>query len=978
METTVVPSDEASRQNDVSTSRTGGSALRSLLSRAWPQEDTGYAPRRLSSPSFKDRLLALRDILLCKGLRRNVANNNGTGQEQIERDRRQLPSLVEAGRHAGRSRVVFSGSNINLHLWIRDSFISIVQNKTRVLILAFFIIYQLFFWSWGSLYYLLVRFKPGCIYGADSFVEAWVFAVVTQMTIGYGNTGPQNCWPVSVMIVVQGILSVLLGAMVVGIMFARISHPHYRGRSIYMSDRASIARRDGTLKLMFRIADIRRTQVVEPHVKTFLYTWGSGRVTAEGEKIPVRCEALDIGYIDGMLLLPLIIEHTIDERSPLCGHTHDSLTSLNAEIVVTFEGTTEFGNPFMARRSYLPHELHWGEQFLPIIMRPEGSETNKHYGVDLTHFHDLRRQKDVPSAPASEVSHAVVSRALKTVPYPLLGENTLVVSDSLCVSWTRGGALELVARVGDTYPNQMVEVVVHFILYRWCRLEDQQRDPLLPTFTQHRLDVGYNTGADRLNLRLPVDVRHVIDARSPLANWLEPGGVDSDLGSEIVVIMNGYRTRSTDNVLRQRTYNVGQHVRWGHRFVPIVRPPGFSGDGKARVRWGKFHAVVPDTRKEVDGHAVSVPGGPRIRLAKATPASLAGTSTATVRAPESHAPRRAQAAHAAGGEEERRIAADVSEMLSRMPSRLGPGAVEASDYTILPMDLHRYAAEIASMSLLPARSLRPGLPRFFGADGGGQDPEADPLASPGRGPGPLSPGAHGPPLRTRFGTPPQVPAPRPPARPTISRSSPFSSAHAAATGDASPPGLASAFDRAAAAGDDGRAAAAPLAVGRRGPHRSGSLGAEGSETWAGSAHSGADALFVVDEEEEGEGGGRAGSSTSPPGHASPRDRGESDPDVGASPQEISVQHPRQAGTSATSTPGRATPAGAVAPGSLDAVPEDRAMQDSELSLNAPLVAQSAQDEADAAKMARNLKKPSSWQRDRALSNLFGEPGGASP
>lgn len=85
----------------------------------------------------------------------------------------------------------------------------------------------------------------------------------------------------------------------------------------------------------------------------------------------------------------------------------------------------------------------------------------------------------------------MVSRALKTVPYPLLGENTLVVSDSLCVSWTRGGALELVARVGDTYPNQMVEVVVHFILYRWCRLEDQQRDPLLPTFTQHRLDVSY-------------------------------------------------------------------------------------------------------------------------------------------------------------------------------------------------------------------------------------------------------------------------------------------------------------------------------------------------------------------------------------------------------------------------------------------------------------------------------------------------------
>ena len=105
----------------------------------------------------------------------------------------------------------------------------------------------------------------------------------------------------------------------------------------------------------------------------------------------VRCEPLDIGYIDGMLILPLIIEHTIgeceragagegvagagrvgarlpvpqppaarplppaphppthphpppthpDERSPLCGHTHDSLQDLTTEIVVTFEGTTE-------------------------------------------------------------------------------------------------------------------------------------------------------------------------------------------------------------------------------------------------------------------------------------------------------------------------------------------------------------------------------------------------------------------------------------------------------------------------------------------------------------------------------------------------------------------------------------------------------------------------------------------------------------
>ena len=54
---------------------------------------------------------------------------------------------------------------------------------------------------------------------------------------------------------------------------------------------------------------------------------GVGRTTAEGEFIPCRSEQLDLDMIEGQLLLPLTIEHTIDERSPLCGHTYDTLTA---------------------------------------------------------------------------------------------------------------------------------------------------------------------------------------------------------------------------------------------------------------------------------------------------------------------------------------------------------------------------------------------------------------------------------------------------------------------------------------------------------------------------------------------------------------------------------------------------------------------------------------------------------------------------
>lgn len=59
----------------------------------------------------------------------------------------------------------------------------------------------------------------------------------------------------------------------------------------------------------------------------YLYTWTERR-TIEGERIPVRTESMEIGYIDGNMLLPLILEHPIDERSPLMGHTHDSLLAV--------------------------------------------------------------------------------------------------------------------------------------------------------------------------------------------------------------------------------------------------------------------------------------------------------------------------------------------------------------------------------------------------------------------------------------------------------------------------------------------------------------------------------------------------------------------------------------------------------------------------------------------------------------------------
>jgi hypothetical protein len=64
-------------------------------------------------------------------------------------------------------------------------------------------------------------------------------------------------------------LALILNAMVVGIIFARVAFPQFRGRTIAISNSACILRRDGTLKFVFRLMDMRTSQV-HPLPQSFL------------------------------------------------------------------------------------------------------------------------------------------------------------------------------------------------------------------------------------------------------------------------------------------------------------------------------------------------------------------------------------------------------------------------------------------------------------------------------------------------------------------------------------------------------------------------------------------------------------------------------------------------------------------------------------------------------------------------------------
>lgn len=240
-------------------------------------------------------------------------------------------------------------------------------------------------------------------------------------------------------------------------------------------------------------------------------------------------------------------------------------------------------------------------------------------------------------------------------------------------------------------------------------------------FSVHGVQIGYEDGTDRVYLRLPTLLTHVINADSPLASWREAGGLAADGRSEIVVVvsipslfslirlfssllgalcllrdasieafynasalmcpvlsgvqLNGYMNVSNSNVLRQRTYSVDHHVRYGYVFTPIVKHPALCRDGKSRVRWHHFHDVKPAEGME---KFPPPPPAPAVRpLPSGGPSMTMGSSGQVLStAPESHANMRS-----------------IASVQGPKADGVGLNALAANlarnDYTVLPMDLQR-------------------------------------------------------------------------------------------------------------------------------------------------------------------------------------------------------------------------------------------------------------------------------------------------
>lgn len=117
--------------------------------------------------------------------------------------------------------------------------------------------------------------------GVHDFTSALLYSVETQHTIGYGlRYITEECPSAIIFLMLQSCFGIFVQGLVAGVVFAKISRPNKRKRTIIFSHNACVSERDGKLCFMFKLANIRISQLSDARIKMHMI---KSRRTSEGK-----------------------------------------------------------------------------------------------------------------------------------------------------------------------------------------------------------------------------------------------------------------------------------------------------------------------------------------------------------------------------------------------------------------------------------------------------------------------------------------------------------------------------------------------------------------------------------------------------------------------------------------------------------------------------------------------------------------------
>ncbi|KAM9299470.1 ATP-sensitive inward rectifier potassium channel 11-like [Gastrophryne carolinensis] len=312
--------------------------------------------------------------------------------------------------------------------FLQDVFTTMVdlkwQHSLLIFTMTFICSWVLFAMAWW-----LIAFAHGdldskrsniipCVTNIQSFTSAFLFSIEVQVTIGFGGRMVTEQCPLAITIlIIQNISGLIINAVMLGCIFMKTAQANRRAETLIFSKHAVIACRDGKYRFMFRVGDLRKSMIISASIKIQVV---KKTTTREGEVVPIHQVDIQVenpvGTNSIFLVSPLIISHTIDDKSPLYDISAYDLCQQDLEVVAILEGVVETtGITTQARTSYLPDEILWGHRFVPIVTEEEGR-----YSVDYSKFGNtvkvhgpLCSAKDLMEGRYEVLSRSQPSRTLK-------------------------------------------------------------------------------------------------------------------------------------------------------------------------------------------------------------------------------------------------------------------------------------------------------------------------------------------------------------------------------------------------------------------------------------------------------------------------------------------------------------------------------------------------------------------------------------
>ena len=188
------------------------------------------------------------------------------------------------------------------------------------------------------------------------------------------------------LLVVQSLISLLMDAILLNMVYTRFSTASTRSPSIMFTNVAVVYCENDSVKISFRVCEVARKPLIEPQVRMYLIRHSRSEVKMMDYNYPEGCLDVEVfqmpleepngSIADGKLFLtlPSRVVHCLNSSSPLCSaktldQFHDALRSIDFfELIVVLSATCPItGSSLEARQSYTQSDLRFDCRFAPCV-----------------------------------------------------------------------------------------------------------------------------------------------------------------------------------------------------------------------------------------------------------------------------------------------------------------------------------------------------------------------------------------------------------------------------------------------------------------------------------------------------------------------------------------------------------------------------------------------------------------------------------